>query len=243
MSTTRMRGLVLGVLLASCAALPAAASAQTTAPTLTTSVTCLDAQGGAQDVDITASGLAPDASYFPQIELTEGEEELPVGYGTGNLDTDATGSGLSNASFDGGGYADASGGDGSGVWLKLRSNLDWTVAAQLRIPLCGVDSTPPSFAAAHDVTAEATGADGAAVTFDTPAATDDVDGAVPATCTPASGSTFPSGHTTVDCSATDAAGNTGTTSFVVTVADTTAPSVTVPAGVAVDATSASGAAV
>lgn len=41
-------------------------------------------------------------------------------------------------------------------------------------------------------------------------ATDAQDGTLPATCTPASGSFFPVGTTTVTCSATDAAGNTGT---------------------------------
>ena len=41
------------------------------------------------------------------------------------------------------------------------------------------------------------------------------------TCTPASGSTFPIGATTVTCTATDARGNTGSASFTVTVADTT----------------------
>ncbi|MFE9858726.1 HYR domain-containing protein [Streptomyces sp. NPDC005780] len=43
-------------------------------------------------------------------------------------------------------------------------------------------------------------------------ATDAQDGTLPATCTPASGSFFPVGTTTVTCSATDAAGNTGTDS-------------------------------
>jgi hypothetical protein len=37
------------------------------------------------------------------------------------------------------------------------------------------------------------------------------------TCTPASGSTFPLGATTVTCSATDTAGNTGSSTFTVTV--------------------------
>jgi hypothetical protein len=46
---------------------------------------------------------------------------------------------------------------------------------------------------------------------------------VPATCTPASGSTFPIGVTTVTCTAADAAGNTATKSFTVTIADDPAP--------------------
>lgn len=43
------------------------------------------------------------------------------------------------------------------------------------------------------------------------------------TCTPASGSVFPIGTTTVQCTATDSAGNTASDSFTVTVRDTTPP--------------------
>lgn len=48
------------------------------------------------------------------------------------------------------------------------------------------------------------------------------------TCTPSSGSSFPLGSTVVNCSATDASGNTGTGGFTVTVQDTTPPSLTLP---------------
>ena len=58
---------------------------------------------------------------------------------------------------------------------------------------------------------------GAVVTYSGQSATDLVDGSVPVTCSPASGSTFAIGTTTVTCSATDAHGNTGTKSFHVTV--------------------------
>lgn len=50
---------------------------------------------------------------------------------------------------------------------------------------------------------------GARVTY-TATAEDATDGALPVTCTPPSGSLFPVGVTTVTCSATDSAGNTGT---------------------------------
>jgi HYR domain len=49
-------------------------------------------------------------------------------------------------------------------------------------------------------------------------ATDDVDGAVPVSCRPASGSRFKIGRTKVTCSASDKSGNTATASFTVTVA-------------------------
>ncbi|WP_328897849.1 HYR domain-containing protein [Streptomyces sp. NBC_00236] len=51
--------------------------------------------------------------------------------------------------------------------------------------------------------------DGARISYRV-TATDAQDGKLPAACTPASGSFFPVGTTTVTCSATDAAGNTGT---------------------------------
>jgi hypothetical protein len=55
----------------------------------------------------------------------------------------------------------------------------------------------------------AQGKDGARVTY-TATAQDANDGALPVTCVPPSGSVFPVGTTTVTCTATDSAGNTGT---------------------------------
>jgi hypothetical protein len=80
---------------------------------------------------------------------------------------------------------------------------------------------PPSLTLT-DQKAEATSADGAAVSYDT-SASDIVDGAREVTCDKASGATFPIGITTVNCSATDTRNNKGTGSFTVTVKDTTAP--------------------
>jgi predicted secreted hydrolase len=62
----------------------------------------------------------------------------------------------------------------------------------------------------------------------TATATDVVDGQVPVTCTPASGAAFKVGTTTVNCSAKDAAGNTATGSFRVTVRDVTPPVLHLP---------------
>ena len=86
------------------------------------------------------------------------------------------------------------------------------------------DVTPPVLTLPSNITAEATSASGAVVTF-TATAIDDVDGPVPVTCTPASGSTFPLGTTTVQCSAHDAHNNTAHGSFTVTVQDTTPPTI------------------
>jgi hypothetical protein len=103
------------------------------------------------------------------------------------------------------------------------------------------DTTAPAIAAHADVTAEATGPDGANVSYTSPGTTDAVDGDGTATCTPTSGSKFDLGETTVNCTATDGHNNTATSTFKVTVADTTAPVIAAHADVNATATSANGA--
>jgi hypothetical protein len=80
-----------------------------------------------------------------------------------------------------------------------------------------VAATPPS---PNDLTAEATGPDGAVVTFGF-------------SCSPASGSTFPLGMTTVNCS--------GGLTFTVTVEDSTPPDLVVPGDLVLHAVDATGA--
>ena len=74
-----------------------------------------------------------------------------------------------------------------------------------------------------DITRVADSAAGAVVTFPTPTAVDNTDGAVPVICSPASGSQFPIGTTAVTCTATDASGNSASSSFNVTVTDPRTP--------------------
>jgi hypothetical protein len=104
------------------------------------------------------------------------------------------------------------------------------------------DTTAPALSLPADITAEATGPAGAIVAY-TASASDIVDGSVTPSCSPASGATFPLGSTTVNCSATDDHLNTTSGSFSVTIEDTTAPSLTVPANITASATSTSGAVV
>ena len=89
------------------------------------------------------------------------------------------------------------------------------------------DTTGPALTLPANSTHEATSAAGATVTYSA-SATDIVSGSVAVTCSPLSGSTFPLGTTTVNCSATDNANNTSTGSFTVTVQDTTAPIISKP---------------
>jgi len=96
------------------------------------------------------------------------------------------------------------------------------------------DTTAPSLDLPAPITQEATSASGAVVSY-TASATDLVDGLVSVDCLPASGSTFPLGSTTVNCSATDSHDNTGNGSFSVTVQDTTAPTLNLPANISQEA--------
>src|SRR5581483_11212549 len=87
-----------------------------------------------------------------------------------------------------------------------------------------VDTTPPSFAAPGDVTLVPDGAP--LVGFAVADATDVVDVTDPVLCSPASGSAFPAGTTTVSCTSTDAHGNAATRTFRVTIVDKVPPSAT-----------------
>jgi hypothetical protein len=124
---------------------------------------------------------------------------------------------------------------------KLSDGSDSSYAVKVEIPT-PTDTTPPVIAPHADVTAEATSASGAIVSYTSPATSDAVDGAGTATCAPASGTQFDLGNTTVTCNATDAAGNAATpTTFVVYVVDTTAPVIAAHLDVTAEATSALGA--
>lgn len=84
------------------------------------------------------------------------------------------------------------------------------------------DTTAPVLAGLQDITVPA-GPGGTATATWTVTATDETDPNPTVSCVPPSGSSFPLGTTTVNCSASDAAGNTSTGSFTVTVTDGTAP--------------------
>jgi rhamnogalacturonan endolyase len=102
------------------------------------------------------------------------------------------------------------------------------------------DTTAPVISDLTDITVEATGPGGAPASF-TASATDAVSGNVNVTFSGASGSTFALGTTQVTAAATDAAGNTASKTFNVTVRDTTAPVINHVDDVVVEATSAAGA--
>ena len=101
------------------------------------------------------------------------------------------------------------------------------------------DTTAPAIVVSGNITAEATSAAGAVVSYSAPTATDSVDASPSLSCSTASGSTFALGITTVTCTATDTAAlNSSSGSFDVTVQDTTAPAIVVSGNITAEATSA-----
>lgn len=78
------------------------------------------------------------------------------------------------------------------------------------------DRQPPALALPASLSAHATGSAGAVVQYG--ASASDAVGVASLACVPPSGATFPVGTTTVTCTASDAAGNSASGSFAVTVA-------------------------
>lgn len=105
-----------------------------------------------------------------------------------------------------------------------------------------VDTTPPNLT---NVPAppvyEANSSAGTGVAYKPPTVVDLVSGPIPAvTCSPVSGNTFPIGSTTVSCTARDGAGNIGTATFQVVVADRTPPVISAPPSLTLYATTPDG---
>ncbi len=137
---------------------------------------------------------------------------------------------------------------------------DWGSATE---PPEEEDISPPVLTVPEDIVANATTANGGTVVTYTVTAEDNIDGTatleedgttitqdnvggnITISCEPPSSSEFPIGETEVQCTATDAAGNSDTASFIVTVnppppADTTPPVITVPEDITAQATTANG---
>jgi len=80
------------------------------------------------------------------------------------------------------------------------------------------DTITPVIVVPNDMTIQATSSDPSPVTFSV-SATDNVDGNLTPACSPASGSNFSIGRTTVTCIAIDAAGNSASKSFTITISE------------------------
>lgn len=94
------------------------------------------------------------------------------------------------------------------------------------------DNQPPVITCPANVTQGTDpGLCSAVVTYANATATDNCTGVGTPVCTPASGTVFNKGTTTVSCTVSDASSNSASCSFTVTVNDTTAPAITCPANV------------
>jgi HYR domain len=109
--------------------------------------------------------------------------------------------------------------------VKGRALIATTLVAVILVPAAAAD--PPRITVPAPMTVEATGFDGATVTY-TATAVDEDNEAVPVACQPPSGSIFPLGARAVTCTATSG-GDTATERFTVNVVDRTPPALTVPA--------------
>jgi hypothetical protein len=127
----------------------------------------------------------------------------------------------------------------SGICTDAAGNASSATSVTVKI-----DRTPPTITnVPANLVADATSAAGTPISYATPTATDLVDGAVAVTCMPVSGAAFPLGTSTVNCTATDHLGNTAGSSLLVTVRDTTAPSLAIPSPLTAEGTSPAGAVV
>ena len=100
--------------------------------------------------------------------------------------------------------------------FELEGDVNLTADDLLFSQIATPDCVPPVISVPADITTNAVDSSGAVVSYSV-TATDNVDLNPAVSCTPASGSTFPVGTTTVNCTATDASGNSSTATFQVTV--------------------------
>jgi hypothetical protein len=186
-----------------------------------------------------------DGNSRPDVVVTsaDSDREVTVLLGNGDgtlqppqlLDVPYGIGGVAAGDFDGDGRTDLAIG-------QRRVAEGGTAGMTILLSRGGAVDEPPVLTLPQPIAVEATGPDGAAVSFDV-SASDAEDGTLAASCTPASGSVFPLGTTPVDCSATDAGGERASGSFIVTVRDTTPPALHVPAALDLDGTSPAGATV
>ncbi|MEW6130100.1 MAG: HYR domain-containing protein [Acidobacteriota bacterium] len=98
------------------------------------------------------------------------------------------------------------------------------------------DTTPPTLSCPANITTDAApGLCSAVVNYAVPVATDNCSGGGTVTCSPAAGSSFAKGITTVSCSVQDSSGNSASCSFTVTVNDTQPPSLSCPTNITASA--------
>ena len=122
-------------------------------------------------------------------------------------------------------------GDTTVTWTAVDTSGNISTGTQL---VTIVDTTIPEIVAPSDVTVEATGISSTVVEIGEATIYDIIQ---VYTITSDSPDTFPLGETVITWTATDSSGNSATATQTVTVVDTTAPGITVPNNIEVEATS------
>ncbi len=203
-------------------------------------VTCLPASGALFAIGITTvdCSTADDAGNGAATSFTVNvqDEQAPVVTVPANVSVEATGPDGETITYSAATATDAVDGavdvtclPASGTVFAIGTTTVTCSAADSqdntgsgRFTVAVVDTTMPAMPTLADVSIEATSAL-TPVSWSAVAASDLVDGTVSGSCLPTSGSGFGLGVTIVSCSATDEHDNVGTSSFAVTVVDTTAP--------------------
>jgi hypothetical protein len=124
----------------------------------------------------------------------------------------------------------------------MRRALLVAALCALAVPVAALADDDPEITVPEHMTVEANTFAGATVTY-TATAVDHRGRAIPVTCTPASGTIFGFGETTVTCTAVDSENRSATKRFKVTVVDTQPPVITVPGPKRVTTTNRAGAVV
>lgn len=104
-----------------------------------------------------------------------------------------------------------------------------SIFLQIAEEICGGDDTPPEIECPADIIVDVKNSCSDIVEFNVEVKDEDTN--VKVSCSPSSGSTFPVGTTTVNCTATDSSENSASCSFTVTVQDDVPPSITCPANI------------
>ena len=170
--------------------------------------------------DLTSSqatgNLEIDQPFEVEVELPAGESPFAA-----ELDAQTNTVGELNGGTSARADAHEDGSDADRVEFEIVVPDDVVVTSGSgKLPIVGgkqeeQDTTAPALQVPAGITTDATRPNGATVAYSVQAT--DASGEPTVSCTPASGSTFAVGQTTVTCVATDAAGNATTKSFVVTV--------------------------
>jgi HYR domain-containing protein len=211
-----------------------------------TTVTCTAADGttGSAVVQVQDT-TAPSLDQPPDINETTPDPTKIINYALPNATDLVDGPVTPVCTPPSGSSFDASlGGTTTDVKCTATDAHSNTSEVHFNVTVTRIDTIPPTFdSPPSDIgPREAEGPGGANVSFPTPTASDNI-GVPVVVCSPASGSLFGLGTTTVTCTATDGAGNTAQVHFNVTVNDTTAPLINQPANVIAEATGPTGAAV